>query len=118
MQALGLDAVVLSLSANFAWVTSGARSYVFMATEGGAGSIYVDATRVAVLTNEIEGHKLVNEEMRGLQEELTLVQDPWYAQRSHAEMAAELAKSDNVAVDAADATLAARLAELRSTLTA
>jgi Xaa-Pro aminopeptidase len=73
---------------------------------------------VAVLTNEIEGHKLVNEEMRGLQEELTLVQDPWYAQRSHAEMAAELAKSDNVAVDAADATLAARLAELRSTLTA
>ncbi|GMF17103.1 unnamed protein product [Phytophthora fragariaefolia] len=118
MQELGHDAVVLSLSANFAWVTSGARSYVFMATEGGVGSIYVDATRVAVLTNEIEGHRLVNEEMRGLESEVTLVQDPWHAQRSAVDMAKELAKSDNVAVDAADATLAARLAELRSTLTA
>ncbi|KAG7387156.1 hypothetical protein PHYPSEUDO_014676 [Phytophthora pseudosyringae] len=117
MQELGHDAVVLSLSANFAWLTSGARSFVFMATEGGAGSIYVDTTRVAVLTNEIEGHKLVNEEMRGLEEQVTLVQDPWYAQRSHAEVATELAKSDKIVVDAANGTLAGRLAELRSTLT-
>eukprot|EP00644_Phytophthora_capsici_P012101 jgi/Phyca11/15296/fgenesh1_pg.PHYCAscaffold_12_\ len=33
MQELQLDSVVLSLSANFAWITSGARNYVFMATE-------------------------------------------------------------------------------------
>ncbi|EGZ19564.1 hypothetical protein PHYSODRAFT_253357 [Phytophthora sojae] len=118
LQELGHDAVVLSLSANFAWLTSGARSYVFMATEGGVGSICVDASRVAVLTNEIEGHRLVNEEMRGLESEITLVQDPWHAQRSAVDMAKELAKSDKVAVDAADPTLAARLAELRSTLTA
>ncbi|KAL4157083.1 hypothetical protein PRNP1_006109 [Phytophthora ramorum] len=118
MKELGYDAVVLSLSANFAWITSGARSYVFMATEGGAGSIYVDATQVAVLTNEIEGHRLVNEEMRGLQGDVKLVQDPWHAQRSHTEVAKELAKSDKVAVDASDAALANRIAELRSTLTA
>ncbi|KAE9300665.1 hypothetical protein PR003_g22705 [Phytophthora rubi] len=117
MHELGHDAVVLGLSANFAWITSGARSFVFMATEGGVGSIYVDATRVAVLTNEIEGHRLLNEEMRGLEGEITLVQDPWYAQRSAVDMAKELAKSDKVAVDAADSTLAARIAEERSTLT-
>ncbi|KAE9106096.1 hypothetical protein PF006_g21449 [Phytophthora fragariae] len=117
MHELGHDAVVLGLSANFAWITSGARSFVFMATEGGVGSIYVDATRVAVLTNGIEGHRLLNEEMRGLEGEITLVQDPWYAQRSAVDMAKELAKSDKVAVDAADSTLAARIAEERSTLT-
>ncbi|KAF1783513.1 Creatinase/Aminopeptidase P/Spt16, N-terminal [Phytophthora cactorum] len=109
MQELKHDAVVLSLSANFAWITSGARSYVFMATEGGAGSIYVDATQVAVLTNEIEGHKLVNEEMRGLEEVVILVQDPWYAQRSHADVAKELSKSDKIAVDATNSALSGRL---------
>ncbi|KAG1687185.1 hypothetical protein DVH05_005352 [Phytophthora capsici] len=117
MQELQLDAVVLSLSANFAWITSGARNYVFMATEVGAGSIYVDVSRVVVLTNEIEGHKLLNEEMRGLEHDVTLVQDPWYAQRSHFAIAKELSNSDQVAVDAADPSLAGRLAELRSTLT-
>ncbi|KAK1944244.1 hypothetical protein P3T76_004156 [Phytophthora citrophthora] len=117
MQELHLDAIVLSLSANFAWITSGARNYVFMATEAGAGSIYVDVSRVVVLTNEIEGHKLLNEEMRGLEDAVTLVQDPWYDQRSHLTVAKELSNSDQVAVDAADPTLAGRLAELRSTLT-
>ncbi|CAH0522572.1 unnamed protein product [Peronospora belbahrii] len=86
-----------------------------MATE--AGSIYIDAIQVAVLTNEIDGHKLVNEEMRGLENEVKLIQDPWYAQRSALDMAKDLAMSDNVAVDAADSALAARIAELRSTLT-
>ncbi|KAG7378735.1 hypothetical protein PHYBOEH_000244 [Phytophthora boehmeriae] len=114
---LGQDALVLSLSANFAWITSGARSYVFMATEGGVGSIYVDAKRVAVLTNEIEGHRVVHEEMRGLESEVTLVQDPWHAQRSALDMAKELAKSDKVAMDATDAELAGRIAVMRSTLT-
>ncbi|ETI32439.1 hypothetical protein F441_20633 [Phytophthora nicotianae CJ01A1] len=117
MQERKHDAVVLSLSANFAWITSGARSYVFMATEGGAGSIYVDSTQVAVLTNEIEGHKLINEEMRGLEDEVTLVQDPWYAQRNHTDMAKELSKSDSIAVDVTNSELSGRLAELRSTLT-
>lgn len=117
MQELGHDAVVLSLAANFAWLTSGARNYVFMATEGGVGSIYVDATRVAVLTNEVEGHKLVNEEMRGLEHYVTLVQHPWHAQRNPLDMAQELVQSDKVAVDALDAAFAGRLAALRSTLT-
>ncbi|KAG1704726.1 hypothetical protein DVH05_005655 [Phytophthora capsici] len=117
MQELQLDSVVLSLSANFAWITSGARNYVFMATEVGAGSIYVDVSRVVVLTNEIEGHKLLNEEMRGLEHVVTLVQDPWYAQRSHFAIAKELSNSNQVAVDVADPSLASRLAELRSTLT-
>ncbi|EEY56765.1 uncharacterized protein PITG_10266 [Phytophthora infestans T30-4] len=117
MRELGHDAVVLSLSANFAWITSGARSYVFMATEGGAGSIYVDNTQVVVLTNEIEGHKLVNEEMRGLEEHVKLVQDPWYAQRSHADMAKKLAQSDKIAVDSINTEVSGRLAELRSILT-
>ncbi|KAL7691712.1 putative creatinase/aminopeptidase [Plasmopara halstedii] len=117
MQELGHDAVVLSLVANFAWITSGARNYVFMATESGAGSIYVDSTRIIVLTNEIEGHKLVHEEMRGLEQDVTLVTDPWYAQRSHLDVALELANSDKVVVDATNGLLAGRLAELRSTLT-
>lgn len=55
--------------------------------------------------------------MRGLENEVSLVQDPWHAQRSAVEMAKALAKSDNVAVDATDAALATRVAELRSTLT-
>lgn len=32
------------------------------------GSIYVDATQFVLLTNEIEGHRLMNEELNGLQD--------------------------------------------------
>lgn len=84
---------MLSLAHNFAWITNGARSFINTATEGkrarasdglaavgtdgsiwigGVGSIYVDATRVVVVTNKIEGHRLLNEEMIGLQSEITV----------------------------------------------
>lgn len=39
---------------------------------GGVGSIYIDASRVIVVTNKIEGHRLLNEEMNGLQSEITV----------------------------------------------
>jgi Xaa-Pro aminopeptidase len=151
-----VDALLLSQSANVAWLTNGARTYVNMATEGsfvrpsvrpsaagphindlpsspsppcagGVGSIYVDAASVRILTNEIEGHRLLNEELNGLQDAVTSVeQDPWHAQRPHAAVAAGLAAQATgkpqpdvvVAVDAAHAALAARLGRLRVTLSA
>lgn len=33
----------------------------------GVGSLYVDAAQVVLLTNEIEGHRLLHEELNGLQ---------------------------------------------------
>lgn len=83
----------------------------------GVGSLYVDATQVVLLTNEIEGHRLINEELNGLQGEIKLHEYPWYAQQSAAELAKTLAKSDRIAVDTTSSALEDHIGKLRVTLT-
>jgi len=112
-----LDAIVLGYSMNFQWLTNGGRNYIYLGTEGGVGALYVDQTRVAVLTNHIEGHRLLNEELTGLQDEVEVVEDPWYDERPHLEKAKALAKSDKVAEDGTDKELDLALSKLRATFT-
>lgn len=78
--------------------------------------MYVDATAVRLLTNEIEGHRLLNEELKGLEDEVLLSEDPWYAQRPHVEVAKQLVGSERVAADNSHPALAARLSKLRIVL--
>uniref|UniRef100_K3WD78 Peptidase M24 domain-containing protein n=1 Tax=Globisporangium ultimum (strain ATCC 200006 / CBS 805.95 / DAOM BR144) TaxID=431595 RepID=K3WD78_GLOUD len=114
---LNLDGGVLSYAHNFAWLTGGGRSFINMATEGGVGSLYVDASQVVLITNEIEGHRLINEEFNGLQGEIKLHEYPWYASHNAIEVAKQLAKSDRVEVDTTSTAFADRINVLRATLT-
>ncbi|TMW65485.1 hypothetical protein Poli38472_008127 [Pythium oligandrum] len=117
LQDAQLDAIVLSYTHNFSWFTGGARNFINMAAVDGVGSIYVDASQVVVLTNEIEGHRLINEEMDGLQADVKLHEDPWYAQPQAIEVARKLANSDKIGVDMLHADVEARISKLREVLT-
>src|SRR5690348_15015461 len=78
MAARQLDAVLISLVANTAWITAGAATYVNEATDGSASSILVTHDRAYVLTDGIEGPRLTQEE--GLVDlGFEMMIKPWYA---------------------------------------
>ncbi|ETV87198.1 hypothetical protein H257_02171 [Aphanomyces astaci] len=111
---LNADAGVLSLAHNFAWITGGGRNHIFQATEGGVGSIYIDATRVVLITNNIEGHRLKLEELSGL--DLEVFEEPWHMCQSVQAVATSIANGSSVQFDT-DGSFDNALAPLRQALT-
>ncbi|GLD92301.1 hypothetical protein PINS_up000834 [Pythium insidiosum] len=111
-----LDGIVLSYTHNVAWLTNGARTFVNMAADVGVGAILVDKSRVVLLTNEIEGDRLLHEELRGLDDLIMLHQDPWYAQPKALDVAQHLVASECIALDTTHPIVEERLLALRSTL--
>lgn len=77
----GLDAVVLGRSANTAWLSGGGRTYVNIATDGGAGSLLVTSSGRYLLTDVIEADRLRNEEGFG-EGGWQVVAGPWYEPNS------------------------------------
>jgi Xaa-Pro aminopeptidase len=61
-----LGGVLIALQKNFAWYTSGGRSYVATTTEKGAGVILATPSQDYLITNNIEVGRYMNEE--GLEE--------------------------------------------------
>src|SRR3990170_3745512 len=61
-----LGGVLLSKRNNFAWLTGGGQNYVVAASEGGVGGLLVTLHGVYILANNIENHRLVEEELDGL----------------------------------------------------
>ncbi len=62
MAARSIDAVRLSLTANTAWITAGAATFVNEAADGGPSSVLITADRAYVITDSIEGPRLRAEE--------------------------------------------------------
>lgn len=84
LAAHSLDAIVLDRSANFAWLTEGAASYVNTAATFGAVSLLITADKQYVLTNNIEATRMAAEEpVEGLGFELVV--GPWYGPNAAAE---------------------------------
>jgi antitoxin VapB len=110
------DAVLLSMSANTAWLTAGAATYVNEATDGGASSILVTADHAYVLTDNIEAPRLRQEEVLS-DLGFDLVVEPWYARDKALET---LAAGKRLAEDrpGADLDVSADLRQLRSVLQA
>jgi len=63
ISARGLDAVVLTKTVNFQWLTAGADNHVVIDTEHGVAPVVVTAERQHVLTNNIEAVRLEDEEI-------------------------------------------------------
>lgn len=87
----GLDALVLSRFDNLAWLSGGADTHVGLNTEGSICQAVITAAQVAVVTNNIEAPRLVDEELGELGWPVTGVN--WYDGRP-AEAVAELAGGD------------------------
>ncbi len=78
MAARQIDAALLNLIPNTAWITAGARTFVNEATDMAASSVLVTPDRTYVLTDTIESPRLRQEE--GLEDlGFEFVVDPWYA---------------------------------------
>jgi Xaa-Pro aminopeptidase len=61
----GLDAVLLSRQANFAWFTCGGDNHVGIATETGVAHLLITADRKWALCENIEAHRIMEEELDG-----------------------------------------------------
>jgi len=73
----GLDALLLSTSANVAWASGGGRPYIFEATDGGvAALLYRRSGDALLLTSSIERDRLVAEEMPQFADAVDV--QPWY----------------------------------------
>ena len=79
-----LDGALLRRSGNFAWLTSGAASYVNIAADTGAASVLITQDASDVITNNIEAPRLEQEEdLSALG--FRIVAAPWYQSNVAAE---------------------------------
>ena len=62
----GLEGIVLTTQANFAWLTGGGNSCVYVGDAAGEASLLVTADQAYLLTNNIELRRLLDEEVAGL----------------------------------------------------
>ncbi len=63
LAAAGLEGIVLTTQANFAWLTGGGNNYVFVGDAAGEASLLVTADQAYLLTNNIEEPRLREEEV-------------------------------------------------------
>ena len=70
----GLDAVALTTSANFAWLTAGGDNHVVMCSEIGVAPLVVTAEGQHLLTNNIEAQRFEDEEIGDLPFEIHFMQ--------------------------------------------
>jgi Xaa-Pro aminopeptidase len=112
----GLGGVVLGSQANFAWITAGGHNHVAISGEAGVCSVVITAGGATVVTPNIEGRRLTDEELpRGCFE---VVEFPWHRPERKAEIVRELVGDGRVASDlaAAGREPAAGIVDLRRVL--
>ncbi len=76
MEERKMDGAVLSRIDNFAWITSGARSYVALSDRTGVASVLITKDAAYVISKNPETERLKREE---LPENFTVVEYPWFA---------------------------------------
>lgn len=114
----GLDGVLLTRQDNFAWITGGGCNYVGTATEAGVGTIFFTGNRRHLIANNIEAHRLFEEELGGTGYEVHTY--PWHDDRQRQEVIRRLTNHMKVVSD--DGVAGTRLVdpdfvELRYSLT-
>ncbi|MCX8053825.1 MAG: M24 family metallopeptidase [Armatimonadetes bacterium] len=82
MRDQGLDALALSTTANFAWLTCGGSNYVGIATEIGAASAVITKNSKFIVCDNIEAARIANEEVAGQGFEFKTCE--WYEGRKDA----------------------------------
>ncbi len=113
MSERGLAGVLLGTQANFAWVTGGGDNHVGLSSEGGVAAVLVTPHERFLITTNIEGARLADEEVAGLGLELHV--EPWHEARP-SETLRQLAGQGPVAADhslAGTQDMSAEIARLR-----
>jgi Xaa-Pro aminopeptidase len=118
MAAKGLQGLLLKRQASFSWMTAGGLNLVGIAMEAGASSLLITADSKFVISNNIEGPRMAEEEGLGAQGFIP-VSFPWYEDRE-AFLVKETAGKGLVGCDvpfADTVMLADEIARLRYSLT-
>lgn len=108
--------LLLRRRANFAWLTAGGRSHVSTANDVGAAAILVTPERVALLANNIEARRLVEEELVGVTVEVA--EYPWHQADGERERLAALTGDPAALAVDTDPPVASALAAVRARLLA
>ena len=107
------EAVLLTQTHNFAWLTSG-RSFVAISSENGVAAILVDSDQVKLITNNIESQRLLDEELNSLP--IDLHKCDWWQLDPISEARKLIDPSKKLILDT-DSEYASRFDMLRFTLT-
>jgi Xaa-Pro dipeptidase len=84
----GYTGMILSRQDNFAWITSGGNNRVIIPSAEGAGVVVVTRDRIYLVAQVMDGRRIMDEEMGGLEAELVPLR--WY-EESVLEKSASLA---------------------------
>ena len=79
LQAKHLDGVLVSRRSNFAWLTAGGDSHVFLASEAGGESLLLTPNGKYLLAHTMDGERMMDEEVAGQGWELKAY--PWFEGR-------------------------------------
>lgn len=115
----GLDAVLLSTQANFAWATGGKQNYVGIASEMGVASLLITLKKKYVVTNTIEKYRIMDEELKETGYEL--IDFEWFDDEQKIKIVTDFSQTMKIVSDdgfAGTANLAGEIAKLRYSLTA
>ena len=114
----GLKGLLLKRQANFSWMTGGGLNLVGIATEMGATSLLITEDSKFVISNNIEGPRMIDEE--GLEKQGFVIKTfPWYEDQE-ASIVKELGGDGPIGCDAPfpnTVMLAEEIARLRYSLT-
>lgn len=72
------DGVLLTSVANFSWITAGGDSHVENSSKFGIASILVTEKEKYILTNNIEAHRILREQLIGIEPEFEFVVSKWF----------------------------------------
>ena len=97
LETAGLEGIVLTSQANFAWLTGGGSNYVYVGDAAGEASLLVTRSQVYLLTNNIELQRLLEEEVAGLP--FQVIQWKWHQMNKAKELVAELCKLSRTVSD-------------------
>ncbi len=109
------DAIVLTTSANIAWITAGARTYINIATDGAQGYVIVTPNKLIMLTDSVEAPRMKDEEqLEAAGFEFFI--EPWHTRGN---VANTLLTGKRIASDSLDfgADYRAQIKQLRSVFT-
>ena len=110
LQALGYDAVVLTRADSIAWFTGGGDVGQDLTSEGASVALFINGTTRAILSDNVQGARIFEEELAGLG--FQLKERPWHQDPSR--MIAELTHNKRVACDGHLPGLAFELDKLKA----
>jgi Xaa-Pro aminopeptidase len=91
--------VLLTSTANFAWLTGGGDTHVENHNKFGVATLFATPQKLYVITNNIEVERIKNEELQGVESEFEFAVSDWFDPAGEAKILKNLASGLNVATD-------------------